>query len=107
MSVTSIRLRPEVESGLEVMSGKLHRSKNRLINQAVRELVARHELEQSRWTETLTGMESVAHGSVRRCTSIGRGQPVGYTFNGRALTIHSRVSWLQDSMWLRGQFRPD
>ncbi len=64
MSVTSIRLQPEVESGLEAMSDKLHRSKNWLINQAIREFVARQELEQSRWKETLTAMESVAHGRV-------------------------------------------
>ena len=62
MSVTSIRLQPEVESGLEAMSDKLHRSKNWLINQAIREFVARQELEQSRWTETLAAMESVAQG---------------------------------------------
>ena len=64
MSVTSIRLQPEVESGLEAMSGKLHRSKNWLINQAIREFVARQELEQTRWTETLAAMESVANGNV-------------------------------------------
>lgn len=64
MSVTSIRLQPEVESGLEAMSDRLQRSKNWLINQAIREFVARQELEQSRWKETLTGMESVAHGNV-------------------------------------------
>ena len=64
MSVTSIRLQPEVESGLEAMSDKLHRSKNWLINQAIREFVARQELEQTRWTETLIAMESVASGKV-------------------------------------------
>ena len=64
MSVTSIRLQPEVESGLEAMSDKLHRSKNWLINQAIREFVARQELEQTRWTETLAAMESVANGNV-------------------------------------------
>ena len=64
MSVTSIRLQPEVESGLEAMSGNLHRSKNWLINQAIREFVARQELEQTRWTETLAAMESVANGNV-------------------------------------------
>lgn len=64
MSVTTIRLQPEVESGLEAMSGKLHRSKNWLINQAIREFVARQEFEQSRWKETLTAMESVAQGKV-------------------------------------------
>ena len=64
MSVTSIRLQPEVESGLEAMSDKLHRSKNWLINQAIREFVARQESEQTRWNETLAAMESVANGKV-------------------------------------------
>ena len=64
MSVTTIRLQPEVENGLEAMSDKLRRSKNWLINQAIREFVARQELEQSRWTETLAAMESVAQGKV-------------------------------------------
>ena len=64
MSVTTIRLQPEVETGLEAMSGTLRRSKNWLINQAIREFVARQELEQSRWKETLTAMESVAHGKI-------------------------------------------
>ena len=64
MSVTSIRLQPEVESGLEAMSDKLHRSKNWLINQAIREFVTRQESEQARWNETLAAMESVANGNV-------------------------------------------
>jgi len=64
MSVTTVRLQPEVETGLEAMADKLHRSKNWLINQAIREFVARQELEQSRWKETLTAMESVAQGKV-------------------------------------------
>lgn len=64
MSVTTVRLQPEVESGLEVMADKLHRSKNWLVNQAIREFVARQELEQSRWSETLSAMESVAQGKV-------------------------------------------
>ena len=64
MTVTTVRLQPEVETGLETMVDKLHRSKNWLINQAIREFVARQELEQSRWKETLTAMESVAHGKV-------------------------------------------
>lgn len=64
MSVTTIRLQPEVESGLQAMSDKLHRSKNWLINQAIREFVARQELEQSRWQETLSAMESVVQGKA-------------------------------------------
>ena len=64
MSVTTVRLQPEVESGLETMADKLHRSKNWLVNQAIREFVARQEQEQSRWSETLTAMGSVAQGKV-------------------------------------------
>lgn len=64
MGVTTIRLQPEVENGLELMAERLHRSKNWLVNQAVREFVARQELEQSRWNETLSAMESVAQGKV-------------------------------------------
>jgi predicted transcriptional regulator len=64
MSVTTVRLQPEVESSLEAMAHKLHRSKNWLINQAIREFVARQELEQSRWKETLSALESVTQGKV-------------------------------------------
>lgn len=64
MSVTTVRLQPDVESGLEAVAGKLHRSKNWLINQAIREFVARQELEQSRWAETLSAMESATQGKV-------------------------------------------
>lgn len=64
MSVTSVRLQPEVESDLEALADKLHRSKNWLINQAIREFVACQEQEQARWNETLTAMESVAQGKV-------------------------------------------
>ena len=64
MSVTTVRLQPEVESGLEVMADKLHRSKSWLINQALREYLERQENEQLRWQETLKAMDSVAQGKV-------------------------------------------
>lgn len=64
MSVTTVRLQPEVEIGLEAIAHKLHRSKNWLVNQAIREFVARQELEQSQWSETLATMGSVAQGKV-------------------------------------------
>lgn len=64
MSVTTVRLQPEVEQSLETMAGKLHRTKSWLINQALREFIERQELEQIRWQETLKAMESVAQGKV-------------------------------------------
>lgn len=64
MGVTWIRLPPEVESSLEVMAGELHRSKDWLITEAVREHVAWQVLEQARWKETLGAIDSVAQGTA-------------------------------------------
>lgn len=59
MSVTSIRLQPEIESPLEKLATKLDRSKNYLINQAIKEFIARKAIEEARWDETLEALDSV------------------------------------------------
>lgn len=59
MSVTSIRLQPEIENPLEKLATKLDRSKNYLINQAIKEFIARKALDESRWDETLEALDSV------------------------------------------------
>ena len=64
MSVTTVRLQPELEENLGAMAEKLHRSKSWLINQALREFFERKELDQSRWQETLQAIESVAQGKI-------------------------------------------
>lgn len=64
MSVTTVRLQPEVETSLDAMAGKLHRTKSSLINQALKEYILRQEQEQVRWQETLNAMDSVARGKV-------------------------------------------
>jgi predicted transcriptional regulator len=64
MSVTTVRLQPELEESLGAMAEKLNRSKSWLINQALREFFERQSLEQNRWQETLQAMESVAQGRV-------------------------------------------
>jgi predicted transcriptional regulator len=64
MSITTVRLQPDVEQGLQVMAGTLHRSKSWLINQALKEFIERQEQEKLRWQETLQAMESVAQGRV-------------------------------------------
>ena len=64
MSVTTVRLQPEVEEGLEAMADKMHRTKSWLINQALREYIEREAIEQTRWHQTLAAMESVASGQV-------------------------------------------
>ncbi|WP_437884023.1 CopG family ribbon-helix-helix protein [Pseudomonas sp. LRF_L74] len=64
MSVTTVRLQPELEENLGAMAEKLHRSKSWIINQALKEFFERQALEQNRWQETLQAMESVAQGKV-------------------------------------------
>lgn len=64
MSVTTVRLQPEIEQGLQAMASSLHRSKSWVINQAVKEYIARHNVEQERWAETLEAIDSVAQGRV-------------------------------------------
>lgn len=64
MTVITIRLQPDVESGLDTLATKLQRNRNWLINQAVREFVARQEQGQARWRDTLAALESVARGEV-------------------------------------------
>ncbi len=59
MSVTSVRLSSEVEVPLENLSEKLDRSKNYLINQAVKEFIARQAMEESRWVDTIQALDSV------------------------------------------------
>jgi len=59
MGVTSIRLQPEIENPLEKLASKLDRSKNYLINQAIKEFLARKSLDDKKWNQTLEALESV------------------------------------------------
>jgi predicted transcriptional regulator len=62
MSVTSIRLQEELEKPLLELADKQRRSKNWLINQAIKEYLENHEFEEERWLETLPAIESVKNG---------------------------------------------
>ncbi len=64
MSVTSIRLADGIDKPLEALANKLDRSKNYLINQAIKEFLARQSLEETRWEETLEALESVKSGKT-------------------------------------------
>ncbi|MBL1321046.1 MAG: ribbon-helix-helix protein, CopG family [Methylophaga sp.] len=64
MGVTSIRLQPEIESPLQKLANKLDRSKNYLINQAIKEFLARKILDEKKWNETLEALESVKSNRV-------------------------------------------
>ena len=64
MSITSIRITDDVDKPLEALSKKLDRSKNYLINQAIKEFLARQSVEDSRWEETLEALESIKQGNA-------------------------------------------
>ncbi|MBV1915025.1 MAG: ribbon-helix-helix protein, CopG family [Pseudomonadales bacterium] len=64
MGVTSVRLQPEIEDPLKDLSKRLDRSKSYLINQAVKEFLARNSLEEQRWIETLDALNSVKSGKL-------------------------------------------
>lgn len=62
MGITSIRLSDDVDKPLESLAKQLDRSKNYIINQAVKEFLARQSLEHSRWQDTLEALESLKAG---------------------------------------------
>ena len=64
MGITSIRLSNDVEAPLEQLVQKLDRSKNYIINLAIKEFVARQSMEDARWAETLKALESVKSGKI-------------------------------------------
>ena len=64
MGVTSIRLQAEVEAPLNHLSKKLDRSRNYLINLAIKEFLERESTDQQRWVETLEAIESVKSGKL-------------------------------------------
>jgi len=70
MSVTSIRLRPDIEKTLEEAAEKLQRSKNWLINQAIKEFLQKESLDSKRWQDTLTALDSLNNGKVIEGASV-------------------------------------
>ena len=64
MGVTSVRLNSDIEAPLEELALRLDRSKNYLINQAIKEFVARQAMEDSRWDDTLKALESMKEGKL-------------------------------------------
>ena len=64
MGVTSIRLSKDVEVPLEQLARRLDRSKNYLVNQAIKEFVVRQSMEEIRWSDTVAALESVKAGRL-------------------------------------------
>ncbi|PKL96193.1 MAG: transcriptional regulator [Gammaproteobacteria bacterium HGW-Gammaproteobacteria-8] len=64
MSVTSVRLQPELEQELAELADRTKRSKGWLINEALAEYIARQRLEQDRWQQTLNAIDAAARGEL-------------------------------------------
>ncbi len=64
MSITSLRISQDIEVPLENLAQRLDRSKNYLINQAIKEFIARQMMEDSRWDDTLAALNSVKSGKL-------------------------------------------
>lgn len=64
MAVTSIRLNSEVEAPLENLARKLDRSKNYIINQAIKEFLQRQSMDDARWEDTLEALNSIKSGKA-------------------------------------------
>lgn len=64
MSVSSIRLQSDLEQPLEELCEKLERSRNWLINQAVREFIENQANQARRWAQTVEALNSVEQGEI-------------------------------------------
>ena len=64
MSVTSVRLQPELEKSLDEVAGKLQRSRNWVINQAIKEFLSKENLQERRWHDTLQALDSLNKGHI-------------------------------------------
>ena len=63
MGVTSIRLQPDTERSLAELAAKLERSKNYIINQALKEYIARQSRDDAMWADTLEALSSIKRGA--------------------------------------------
>ena len=64
MGITSVRLTDEVDKPLEALAKKLDRSKNYLINQAIKEFLVKQSLDKARWEDTLQALSSIKEGKT-------------------------------------------
>ena len=62
MGVTSVRLSVDIETPLEDLAKRSDRSKNYIINQAIKEFIARKSMEEAQWLDTQAALESVQSG---------------------------------------------
>ena len=64
MAISSVQLSDDLDQPSDSLAKKLDRSKNYLVNQAVKEFLVKQSLEDSRWLDTLEALESVKSGNT-------------------------------------------
>lgn len=64
MSVTSIRLQNDLEAPLDKLAKKTSRSKNWIINEALKQYLVQQAEDEKRWQMTLEALESASAGNI-------------------------------------------
>ena len=64
MTVTSVRLSPEIEEKLAAVAERARRTKSWLINEAVKDYLERLGEDERRWAETVEALASVKAGRI-------------------------------------------
>lgn len=64
MGLTSVRLESDLEQSLLIEAKSAHRSKNWIINDALRKYLSHRKLEGQRWQDTLKALEDIRMGRV-------------------------------------------
>lgn len=64
MSITSVRIKTELNDSLKELAKKTHRSKSWIINEALAEYIVKDQVESQKWLDTLEAFEDVKNGRV-------------------------------------------
>ena len=64
MSITSVRIKQELDNSLKILAKKTQRSKSWLINEAIAEYIVKDQIKSQKWLDTLEGLESIRNGEV-------------------------------------------
>ena len=64
MSITSVRIKTELNDSLKELAKKTQRSKSWIINEALAEYIVKDQVESQKWLDTLEALEDVKNGRV-------------------------------------------
>jgi predicted transcriptional regulator len=64
MSITSVRIKDDINESLKILAEKKQRSKSWLINEALAEYILKDEIKSQKWLDTLEGLDDIKNGRV-------------------------------------------